>query len=626
MRGVRRVTVATVFGALTTIIAFVPSLFLQEGFARAMSHVGTVVILCLIFSLIETKLILPAHLRHQKTGVARIQGDDWKHRALAVQQRAADSMKRFAGTYYRRTLERAVEQRYLSLALFLAALMLTLALLPAGLLRFVFFPTVPSDFIDVELHMPEGAAWKQTHEYGLHMERAARSVDERYRRHTGSADSVIRALLVSSASDIEVSMVLELVPNTERSMTSMAIANWLREEIGELDGIRSMSVDAVSGPQGAPIDIELSGGSIEQLQRAARELKSKLSVFDGVYDLRDSFNAGGPELDIRVSAEGEAQGLGQAELARQVRQAFFGAEVQRLQRGRHEVRVYVRLPAEQRRSLEALQSMWIRLPDGRKLPFGVVGEVHQQLGVGAINRFNSRRVVNVIGDVDKVRIEPGEVNRIIVEELLPPLMLKHTGIEARLAGEAEAQAKTGKTLVYGTIAILLMIYAALAIPLKSYLQPLIIMSVIPFGLLGALLGHLIFGREVNMLSVIGMLGLTGVVVNDSLVLVDCINQHIKAGLPWRDSVQTAGVERFRAVILTSVTTFVGLLPIQLENSIQANYVKPMAISVAFGVLFATAVTLLLVPSLYYIARDVRRLLFGTASEPAFGAASQSRVI
>ncbi|MBE9540036.1 MAG: efflux RND transporter permease subunit, partial [Proteobacteria bacterium] len=272
------------------------------------------------------------------------------------------------------------------------------------------------------------------------------------------------------------------------------------------------------------------------------------------------------------------------------------------------VRVYVRFPEHRRATLDALKTMWIRLPDGRSVPFDVVGKVHERTGVSSINRFNRQRVVNVRAHVNKSLIEPGEVNKTLRNEILPRIIAQYPDVSFRFRGEAEAQADSSATLLLGAIFVLLMIYAALAIPLKSYGQPLLIMSAIPFGIVGAFLGHFILGKEISILSVIGMVGLTGIVVNDSLVLVDYINHRIDEGAQWRDAVMQAGVRRFRAVVLTSVTTFMGLLPIQLETSLQAQFVKPMAISVAFGVLFATVVTLFLVPVMFFVANDLKQLV------------------
>jgi multidrug efflux pump subunit AcrB len=296
-----------------------------------------------------------------------------------------------------------------------------------------------------------------------------------------------------------------------------------------------------------------------------------------------------------------------------VRQAYFGAEVQRVQRGRDEVRVYVRLPAEDRAQLGSLQSLWIRLPDGGKVPFPVVGEAREQTGLSTIDRIDRKRVVFVRADVNKRMVEPGEITRVLKAEVLPQILQDYPGVSYTFGGEVEAQEETSRSLAFGLVIILIMIYGALAIPLKSYVEPMLIMSVIPFGIIGAIIGHFILGKDLSILSVIGIIGLVGVVVNDSLVMVDFINHYIDEGHDWRSAILEAGPRRFRAVILTSVTTFLGLLPIQMETSIQSEFVKPMAISIAFGVIFATVVTLILVPVLYHIAKDLESWVKGAPS-------------
>ncbi len=608
VRGVRRVTVATVFGALTTMIAFGPASILTEGLGRTISTITPIVVFSLMFSLIETKLILPAHLRH-----LRIESDDdpgrgplgWLKR---IQRACNQGLMDFADKTYRSVLERAVAYRYITLAIFVGVLLMSVALVPSGIVRFVFFPNVPSNSINVDLQMPNGTPWQTTHDYALRIEKAALETNERYRRETGEESGVIVELLTTSNADTEARIQVELIPSTERSITSMQLASWMREAMGEVSGVQSLTFDSNAGPGGSPVDVELSGEDLDEMRSAANELKLALVDFVGVSDIRDTFDGGGPELDIRVTPEGEALGLGQVELARQVRQAFFGAQVQRIQRGRHEVRVYVRLPEDTRASLDALHSLWIDVPGHGKVPFDVVGETVEFTGINVINRLDRQRVVNVRANVDRALVEPGKVNAEIVEKLLPGILERHPGVSHRLTGEAREQAQTTSSLELGFIAILLMIYAALAVPLRSYSLPLIIMAVIPFGITGAILGHLVLGADISMLSAIGILGLTGIVVNDSLVLVDHINHRLRDRKEeWRAAVVSGAVRRFRPVVLTSLTPFAGLLPIQLETAIQAQFVKPMAISVGFGVLFATVVTLVLVPVLYFVAQDIRNL-------------------
>ena len=606
VRGVRRVAMATIFGGLTTMIAFGPTLLLTEGFARVLSQIGPVVMLCIFFSLIETKLILPSHLRHMRVGEKASKG--WRAPIERVQGRFSSALKNFASGPYRRLLKLCLKHRYITLSVFMAVLIICLALVPSGIVRFVFFPNVPSDQIIVKLEMPQGTPWQKTHDYARRIESAARQMNERYLAELDTSVDVVRQLMVVSENDTSARVDIDLVPSEERTISSVVLAQWLREDLGILEGVRVLRIDAIAGPAGAILEVQLRGQNLESLRLAATDLKQSLARMAGVQDISDSFNAGGKELDIRVTAEGEVLGLGTVELARQVRQAFFGAEVQRVQRGRHEVRVYVRLPVDDRARIESLQSLWIRLPDGRKVPFSVVGEARELTGLSVINRIDRRRVVNVQADVNKLLVEPGEVTRLLQNDVLPRLLEKYPGIEYHFGGEAEDEQDTSSVLGYAFVLVLLMIFAALAIPLKSYIEPLLIMSVIPFGVIGAIIGHLVLGKDISILSVIGIVGLVGVVVNDSLVMVDFINHYIDEGHDWRSAVMEAGPMRFRAVILTSLTTFLGLLPIQLETSIQSEFVKPMAISVAFGVLFATFVTLILVPVLYFIAKDLDRLV------------------
>lgn len=610
--GVQRVATATIFGALTTVVAFGPTLFLTEGFARVLSHIGYVVILCVVFSLIETKLVLPAHLRHLRVPKQgeRLVG------FRRLQQRIAGSLIAFARGPYRRALGTAVKYRYTTVSIFLAGLIICLMLVPAGLIRVVFFPNVPSDFMNITLDMPRDTPWQKTHDYALRIETAARVMNDRFRDEDPAGRDVIQTIQVISETDTQAKVQIELISSEEREIDSVELGQWLRDALGHLEGARSFRIDAAAGPGGTPLDIQLEGRDLSQLRQAAAELKLGLAKIRGVRDLRDSFNAGGRELNISVTAEGESLGLSDGELARQVRQAFFGAEVQRVQRGRDEVRVYVRLPAADRGRLETLHSLWITLDDGRRVPFSVVGKAREQTGLGVIKRIDFSRVVNVQADINKSVTSSSVVVAAIEAQVLPDILIRHPSVRYSVSGEVEEQRDTSNALLLGGSLVLLLIYAALAIPLKSYLEPLLIMSVIPFGVTGALVGHLILGIEVSVLSAVGIIGLIGVVVNDSLVMVDFINHYVREGHDWQDAVLEAGPSRFRAVMLTSLTTFIGLLPIQLETSIQAQFVKPMATSVAFGIFFSTAVTLFLVPTLYYVSQDLRRVFVpGTEKKP-----------
>ena len=599
IHGVKRVSTATIFGVLTTIIAFTPMLTMTSHIGRFGSNIAVVVIFCLIFSLIETKLILPAHLRHIKL-------DKKSTGPIAALQNGFDrQLKAFVYNIYRPALQTLLAYRYVSLAVFVAGFIVVLSLVPAGIVRMVFFPDVPSDQIVISLRLPPSAPYQLTHDYALKIEAAATTVNERYRERTGEDVDAISNIETLSSSDDQARIWASLVPSEQRQIDSVILAQWWREAIGPLPGIKQLSFDAKAGPgEGVDLDVALESDDLAELQRAAQWLKAELQQISGVFDIRDTFGAGAPEVDIRIKPAGELLGLGQAEIARQVRQAFFGAEIQRFQRGRHEVRVYARLPLAERNTLETLEQLWIKLPSGERVPFSEVAEAQYSSGISSIKRVDRKRVVNIQTGIDKATIEPDAVVAKLDRDVMPTLLKQFPAVSYYYTGQVEEQQKDTRELqVMGSL-VLLLIFAALAIPLKSYIQPLYIMSAIPFSVAGAIIGHWLTGNALSMLSIIGVVALAGVVVNDSLVLVDFINQKVSEGEEKLKAVVEAGQMRFRAVILTSLTTFLGLLPIQLETSIQAQFIKPMATSVGFGILFATAVTLFLVPILFFIAHDI----------------------
>ena len=601
--GVRRVAVSTTFGALTTMIAFMPTLLIEEGFGRALSQLGPVVIFCILFSLVETKLILPSHLRHVNLEKKE---RGWLKPFYRVQNACAGNLLRFAHGPYKRTLDWAVSHRYTTLSIFLAGFIIVAAFIPSGWVRFVFFPVVPSDFINANLDMPEGTSWRETYKLADRIQNAALAMDEKHKAADPMGRSAIKNLFMISGSDTSAQVLMELTPSEERDIDAVKLSNWLREALGPIEGARSFIINETAGPPGlAPLEVELSGKNLDKLRMAAEQVKIGLQSIDGVFDVRDSFNAGGTEFNIQVTPEGQSLGLGNVDLAAQVRQAFYGMEVQRVQRGRDEIRVFVRLDRADRSMLGAINDLWISLPNGTSVPFPVVGRIEEYSGLSVINRIDMRRVVSVSANFDKSKVEPGEVLNILRSQTIPEVNDNFPDVRIDFGGEAEQQSNTSDTLGLATLFVMILIYSALAIPLKSYGQPLLIMSVIPFGVVGAFAGHFIMGFDLSIISIIGIIGLIGVVVNDSLVMVDFINHYKAAGHGWREAVMKAGPTRFRAVFLTSLTTFVGLAPIQLERSLQAQFVKPMATSLAFGILFSTVVTLVLIPVLYFVAKDLQ---------------------
>ena len=401
----------------------------------------------------------------------------------------------------------------------------------------------------------------------------------------------------------------ELVPSEQRpGLPAKEIENRWRDATGPIPDAVELTFTSTLFSAGAPIDIQLRGPKVEDLQRAAVDLEAALARYPGVYDIRSSFRDGKRELRLSIRRSAEALGLTLRDLARQVRQAFYGEEVQRIQRGRDDVKVMVRYPRAERASLQDAQNMRIRLQDGSAVAFAEVADASLGRGYSAIKRSDRQRVIHVSAEVDKSTANPNEILAALRTESLDGLVANYPGLGYRLEGEQREQSETLQNFQRGFALSLIAIFALLAVPLRSYAQPLIIMSCIPYGIAGAIWGHLITGYDLSMLSVIGVLAATGVVVNDSLVLAKFANEDRERGKSAGEAIRRAGALRFRPVFLTSLTTFLGLTPIMLERSFQAQFLIPMAISLAFGVLFATVATLMLVPAHYLILEDLTNRL------------------
>jgi multidrug efflux pump subunit AcrB len=403
---------------------------------------------------------------------------------------------------------------------------------------------------------------------------------------------------------------IEASPSEERLFNSYEVARLWREIVGDMPEAEELQFTADIFQAGDAINVVLTGVDFGQLQDAAEWLKGELAKLRGVIDIADSFRQGKEEVQLKIKPEAEALGLTQSDLARQVRQAFYGDEVQRLQRGRDDVKVMLRYPRDERRSIANLERMRIRLPGGLEVPFAGVADVTHGRGYESIRRIDRRRSVNVTADVDAADGNSQEINGKLETELLPAMQSEFPGIYWSFEGEKSEQAETLDSLTYLYIVALIIIYALLAIPFNSYIQPIIVMAAIPFGLIGAVWGHVVMGMDVTILSGFGVVALTGVVVNDSLVMVDYVNRKRGIGLSEMESARQAGLSRFRPILLTSLTTFAGLTPLLLEKSLQAKFLVPMGISLGFGVIFATVITLILVPAMYLILEDIRTFLFG----------------
>lgn len=602
VRGVSRVIVPAVFGVLTTIAAFYPLTQVTGRMGNVFGQIALGVIFCLIFSLIESKLILPAHLAH--LDVHKKPRNPISRAWARFQGRISSSLKWFIKNIYQRCLQWLIPHRYSVTATFIAIFIVVAALLPSNRLRFVFFPDIQRDSASAILELEEGLPVSYLHEQARLIANAAHTTGREFESETGH--NPFKHVQVHAKSNTLATIAVELTPSESRTIATNDIVNTWRKKVAGIAGAKSLTFSGKAGPPGGALDIQLQSDNLESLKAAAEKLKVELSSYNGVFDVQDTFSSGRPEIQVEVTPEGEAAGFAKRDLATNLRDAFYGREAQRVQRGRDEVKVMVRYPIEDRGSIDTMRDMRVRSADGTTIPFGIVAESTYGQGLSKIERYDGKRIVSVKGDVNKNVTSSDEVLSKLQKDYFPELLKQHPDINFNLSGEAEQRGKSMKSLIQGFGVSILLIYILLAIPLKSYAKPLFIMSVIPFGIIGALLGHFLVGIPVSILSIFGILALSGVVVNDSLVLVHRVDDLRSQYDNLEDTIYQAGGERFRAILLTSVTTFVGLAPLLTETEVQAQFLKPMAVSLGFGVLFATFITLILLPMQLLIARDIRR--------------------
>jgi len=618
--GAKEVAVPVTFGALTTIVAFMPLLSFEGYYGNLTRQIPPVVAMVLLFSLIETKLVLPSHLRHVRTGRTRFNA------FTRFQKTLADGLERFVERRYRPSLAAATRHRYTTLAVFIAVGAICFGVVKSGRLGFVNMPSIDRNRIIASVEMPRETPLEVTDARTLEV---ASKIDQLQREFVdpGNGRSLIQDVVVSTggwyaADDVDerrgfiAVSILDPGLRSEPGPRNSEIASRWRELVGEMRDVDSfwISGDRGGGFRGGGEDlesivIELRGPDSEAKDQIADEIEILLESYEGIAAAWHNSGRSSDELHVTLKPEGAALGLTQRELGRQVRSAFFGEQAQRVQRERDDIRVMVRLPREQRQSLHTLEQFRVRTPDGGHAPFHTVAKASFEPARGYIRREDGARVSRV-----SARPVDETVNVIrIAKDLAPRLdavIAQNPEISWRYDGYVREHEETGHTTWIAGGALLLALYALLAIPFGSLIQPFIVLLAVPFGIIGALAGHLVMDIIPSFLSIFGMLALAGVVVNDSLVLVDFANRRIRAGDEMMQAVVDAGTRRFRAIILTSVTTFVGLLPLMLDRSLQAQFLIPMAVSLAFGILFATFITLYLIPSAYLAAEDLKRLAGG----------------
>ena len=600
VNGVYRVATPATFGVLTTIVAFLPTLFIDGIFGAFPAACGWVVILCLCFSLVESKWILPAHLAHSKPT---------RNRFLLQIDHVQEAVNRHLSTFihkrYKPFMLMCVRYRYLTLTFFVSLLILSAGLLLGGSVRTILAPNTPGEFLHVELRMAQGIPEERTLQAVSAIAAAFTTMEEKYRRETGSEDRLLQHMATYVYDRINGSIYAELTKEDERSISTTEVQDLWRQEVGNIHGAEIFAISSAEGPTFGPsIAFDLMHNNFDTLSEAAAEFEEAMRHYTGIYDIRNGISDTTDEFHLEILPEGEALGITRYDLGSQVRHAFYGAEAQRVQRGIDEIKVMVRYPKADRENVNSLKNMYIRTPSGDEVPFETVARLDVKQGLVKATRINYQRAAEMTAEANKREVEPDQIIADIEKNLIPALQEKYPGLRYGISGTAGEEEKVAVSMLVGFCLALFGIYALLAIPTKTYLQPLIIMGVIPFGMIGAIFGHWVLGYPLSMMSLMGVIALSGVVVNDSLILVDFVNKAVANGMILADAVVESATRRFRAILLTSLTTFFGLMPMLTERTIQAQEMVPMAISLAFGIVFATVITLLLIPCLYMILKDL----------------------
>jgi multidrug efflux pump subunit AcrB len=597
--GTREIATPVTFSVLTNLVAFAPLFFVSGFMGKVFRQIPVVVIAVFAISLIESLLILPAHIGHQRRSAPTTGLFGWLFRQ---QHRFSNWFSLMVRTRYGPFLDLALKNRYVAVSLGIALLLVTISFVRSGRMGFELFPKVESDYAMVTAILPYGTAVQKTEAVQQHLVASAQQVADE-----NGGEKLVEGIFARINGN-ESTVRVYLTPPDVRPISTAALTALWRARVGAMTGLESLKFESdAGGPgRGAAISVELSHRDVDILARASGEVAQALGYFPNATDIDDGYSPGKRQIDFKIRPEARSLGLRSQDVARLVRHAYYGAEALRQQRGRNEVRVMVRLPKSERVSEQQLEDMVLWTPAGTEIPLMEAVSVQYGRAYTTINRRNGRRVVTVTADA-RPRSKAGQVIAALSDETLPALQARYPGLSYSFEGRQADRRESMQSLVKGLMVALLVIYAMLAIPFNSFIQPLIIMLVIPFGIVGAVIGHLIMGYSLSLMSMFGVVALSGVVINDSLVLINFANRQRQLGLDRHDAIHISGINRFRAIMLTTLTTFGGLTPMIFETSRQARFLIPMAVSLGFGILFATLITLLLVPCLYLIVEDVRQL-------------------
>lgn len=617
-KGSHEVGVIVIFGILTTALAFTPMLGIDGISGQFWRNIPLIVIPVLLFSLVQSKLVLPAHLAL----LSPTNNDEPKNPLIKLQKGISNGLQNFVRKVYSPALEVMLRWRWVVLSVFVLLLFVSVGLVGGNRIKFVFFPNVEGDLITCNLELAPGTPFKETEKAVDRINDALDQLATKYSIDDGD-ESVVKHILSSKGSKPMMSgfalggiptesnlgqVSVEMTPSRTRSVSVAELAREWRSLVGEIPGASELTFTFDTGGGGNAIDVNLVGPNLDQLKEATDKAKNELAQIQGTIDITDNDRPGKKELRFReLTPTGRALGFTLKDVADQVRWAFFGNEVQRIQRGKDDLKVMVRYPKAERLSVENMEQIRLRTSSGAEVPLLQVVTPKDGTGPSTIQRIDRQRSIKVSADVDAAIANSTDVQKKFFGEILPQILSDFPSVRFKEDGEVKDRNQSISQMSTGFLFAMVGMFVMMAIPLRSYIQPIIVMSVIPFGIVGAIFGHLIMGYDLSIMSLCGIVALAGVVVNDSLVLVEFVNRFVEKGGTVLEAARAAGAARFRAIILTSLTTFVGIMPMVLETDMQAQFLIPMAVSLGFGILFATLITLILVPSIYLILEDIKGL-------------------
>lgn len=599
---------------LTTVLAFSTFLFLDSRIGEFFGEVSTVVILTLVVSLVEALIILPAHIAHSKALQARNPEEDKKKKGLAklfikmrVVNRAGDSAMSFLrDKFYSPILRFVLRQQMLALGILVAVLILTVGAIGGNWIRVTLFPSIASDRVSIDLLMAEGVNPERTDSIISMVEDAAWRVNEDFsKRQSGDKDVVENIIKRVGPGNNKASLQVNLLPGEERDFGSPEITNAIRDEVGPVYGVENLTFGSGGNFGGAPVSVSLLGNNLQELEAAKEELKENFENNPLLKDVTDNDPQGIKEINIELKESAYALGLDLSEVMRQVRNGFFGTPVQRFQRGQDEIRVWVRYDLENRSSINDLDDMRLTTPAGDRVPFDEIANYEIVRGTESISHLNGLREIRVSADMEDPNGSSTEILADIRSNVMPELLSKYPSLSVSYEGQNREANKLTSSAEGVLPVVLFLIYAVIAFTFRSYSQPLLLMIMIPFSIIGVAWGHWIHDFPVNVLSALGIIALVGIMVNDGLVLISKFNGNLRDGMKFENALYEAGRARFRAIFLTSLTTIAGMAPLLLEKSRQAQFLKPMAISISYGIAIATVLTLLLLPLLLSISNNIK---------------------